>query len=868
MRLLEVLQERTMAKNRVRDEELALEGLRARAASLGRQRDGLVERRDEGRSEHEAELNRLRELGCNIGRAELLLQRELGRGESLSAEKRALLEALHGLDREASALRTRMALLVELEQAREGLRRRRPRGPRPRLPGSGRLVEFVDCPLELGPALEAVLGERVQAIVLDSADSAVAALAPPCATARARSSSPTATGPCPTGSPSTAASRASANHQGLPLLGFLGVRAPARAALERLLRGVVVVPDHDAARRLAESGEDLVFVTPAGELVDGPWLAAGRADPAAGPIQRRSALEAMRRELQGLEAELEELARGQVQLEARIERRLGQRRRLEAVIDALSRQQGLVEHSLETRARQRAREPTGRSPGWTASSPTSTATASAAWPGSTGRCSTGCCSSVASEGLEQQKRDLRSGSSSSTARPSRPPRPWPCCSAARPASSPSCAASGWPCSSTSSTTSARAQRLEGQVERAGREVGALVVSLASWRSQAVDRACQVRFLSGRLDELELEFEELEGRGRRAPARAERREADLEGLPRAPRRHRARGARGPAQAGGSTRSVGSSTGSARQTARRGHRLRDLAARRDPGPPVQPSSASRSWPAPPAPPDRYRGRAGAAAAVGGAGLLDRGRPRGGPHPPVRLGRMGSVNLEAEAELAGLEEGRAARARLRDLRGGPARAARDDPRHQPALAQAIPATFDAARTHFQEIFRMLFQGGEGRHGAARDRRCSRRASRSTPGRPARAPLDQAAQRRRALLTALAILFAVFKVKPSPFCILDEVDAALDEANVERFLRVLAGFVRHTQFLIVTHHKRTMADCEVLYGITMQRRGISSRMAVSLAGVESGEVDGSSPSGGPRDIAAERRVAGEEAVGFGGAG
>ena len=80
---------------------------------------------------------------------------------------------------------------------------------------------------------------------------------------------------------------------------------------------------------------------------------------------------------------------------------------------------------------------------------------------------------------------------------------------------------------------------------------------------------------------------------------------------------------------------------------------------------------------------------------------------------------------------------------------------------------------------------------------------------------------------------------INPTPFCILDEVDAALDEANVERFLRVLEGFVADTQFLVVTHHKRTMADCQVLYGITMQRKGISSRMAVSLAEVKSGRVD-----------------------------
>jgi chromosome segregation protein len=118
---------------------------------------------------------------------------------------------------------------------------------------------------------------------------------------------------------------------------------------------------------------------------------------------------------------------------------------------------------------------------------------------------------------------------------------------------------------------------------------------------------------------------------------------------------------------------------------------------------------------------------------------------------------------------------------------------------------------------------------------------------------------------LTALAILFAVFKVKPSPFCILDEVDAALDDTNVERFLRVLDDFVGPTQFCIVTHHKRTMAACNTLYGVTMQRRGVSSRIAVSLDQVE--QLSGTGLRGGENGVnqkAMTQRIAGEEALGF----
>ncbi|MCC6782898.1 MAG: hypothetical protein IT457_08630, partial [Planctomycetes bacterium] len=87
---------------------------------------------------------------------------------------------------------------------------------------------------------------------------------------------------------------------------------------------------------------------------------------------------------------------------------------------------------------------------------------------------------------------------------------------------------------------------------------------------------------------------------------------------------------------------------------------------------------------------------------------------------------------------------------------------------------------------------------------------------------------------------------------------DAALDETNVERFLRVLQDFVGPSQFCIVTHHKRTMAACDVLYGITMQKRGISTRISVALDEVE--EL-----SEGPAYAKAEKqRIAGEEAIGF----
>src|SRR5205085_8456345 len=81
---------------------------------------------------------------------------------------------------------------------------------------------------------------------------------------------------------------------------------------------------------------------------------------------------------------------------------------------------------------------------------------------------------------------------------------------------------------------------------------------------------------------------------------------------------------------------------------------------------------------------------------------------------------------------------------------------------------------------------------------------------------------------LTAVALLLAIFRSKPSPFCILDEVDAALDEANIGRFTAVLRDFLDRSHFIIITHSKRTMAVADVLYGVTMQESGVSKRVAV----------------------------------------
>ncbi|GBD31103.1 Chromosome partition protein Smc [bacterium HR33] len=147
----------------------------------------------------------------------------------------------------------------------------------------------------------------------------------------------------------------------------------------------------------------------------------------------------------------------------------------------------------------------------------------------------------------------------------------------------------------------------------------------------------------------------------------------------------------------------------------------------------------------------------------------------------------------------------------------------------------TFSRIRENFKVVFRTLFEGGE----------CDLRlVDESDPlGSDIEiwaAPRGKRTQRIHLLssgertLVAISLLFAIYLTKPSPFCLLDEVDAPLDDANVARFVRLLSEFKHQTQFIVITHNPRTMQAADAVYGVTMQEPGVSTIVGVRLGAAE----------------------------------
>jgi chromosome segregation protein len=200
--------------------------------------------------------------------------------------------------------------------------------------------------------------------------------------------------------------------------------------------------------------------------------------------------------------------------------------------------------------------------------------------------------------------------------------------------------------------------------------------------------------------------------------------------------------------------------------------------------------------------------------------------------RLDAMGPVNLEAIQEYDELEE----RQRFLDEQHGDLVRSKNElldviNKINATTKELFAETFEQIRINFQEMFSELFGGGKANLLLVDDSdplESGIEIIAKPPGKQLQSiSLLSGGEK---TMTAVSLLFAIYMVKPSPFCVLDEMDAPLDESNINRFIKILDRFVAQSQFVVITHNKRTIAKSDLLYGITMEEHGISKLIGVKL--------------------------------------
>lgn len=201
-------------------------------------------------------------------------------------------------------------------------------------------------------------------------------------------------------------------------------------------------------------------------------------------------------------------------------------------------------------------------------------------------------------------------------------------------------------------------------------------------------------------------------------------------------------------------------------------------------------------------------------------------------TKIARLGNVNMDALSELEEISPRHETLSAQRDdLLASIEQLERLIADLDIESTQRFNACFAEVRENFQALFRKLFGGGKADiilEDPERSLECGIEIVARPPGKePQTLSLLSGGEK---TMTAVALLFAVFKRKPSPFAILDEVDAALDESNIDRFNNVLLEFLEQSQFIVITHSKRTMQCADVLYGVTMEEPGVSKRVSVRL--------------------------------------
>ncbi len=147
-------------------------------------------------------------------------------------------------------------------------------------------------------------------------------------------------------------------------------------------------------------------------------------------------------------------------------------------------------------------------------------------------------------------------------------------------------------------------------------------------------------------------------------------------------------------------------------------------------------------------------------------------------------------------------------------------------------LQATYEVVRGAFQEIFRQLFEGGRSDLILEEDKDILESGLEIVAQPPEKKlqHINLLSGGERAM-TSIAFIFALFRVQPSPFYLLDEIDAPLDGQNIGRFIRLLKSRCGEAQFIIITHNKQTIAEADVIYGITMEESGVSKVVSVKFA-------------------------------------
>jgi len=202
--------------------------------------------------------------------------------------------------------------------------------------------------------------------------------------------------------------------------------------------------------------------------------------------------------------------------------------------------------------------------------------------------------------------------------------------------------------------------------------------------------------------------------------------------------------------------------------------------------------------------------------------------------RADSMGPVNLDAIQEYDELEERyNFLEQQNNDLINGKAELMEAIARINKTTKVLFSETFEKIRVNFQEMFAQLFGGGKANlllMDESDPLESGIEIIASPPGKKLQSiSLLSGGER---TMTAVALLFAIYMVKPSPFCVLDEMDAPLDESNIGRFIKLLDRFIGQSQFMVITHNKRTMSRADSLYGVTMEERGISKLLSVKFTG------------------------------------